>query len=239
VELIGDLERFVASSLYPNRAAIAIVCMVAIVGLELLARRRGWFGLARRHPIRTAGIAVVLIVVLGPATWYLASPLFISTSLLEAAPPTAAPAAAVAPRSIAPATEIPSTSGDPVPVVPSDRLDASARAATPPPERKGTFVGADEFHFGSGTARLIEGTDGGWTLRFEDFAVRNGPDLYVYLSTRSKRYADGALELGRLKADTGAFNYRLPAGVDPADYRSVVIWCKQFAVQFAHASLTP
>jgi Electron transfer DM13 len=238
VELIGDLERFVASSLYPNRAVMAIVGVVAIVGLLLLARRRGWFGLARRHPIWTSVTAVALLVVLGPVTWYLASPLFISTSVVEAAPPTAtAPAAAVTPRSIAPATKVPSTNA--AGAAPSGPLHATTPPPTRRPERKGTFVGADEFHFGSGTARLIAGTDGGWTLRFEDFAVRNGPDLYVYLSPRPKRYADGALELGRLKADTGAFNYRLPAGVDPADYRSVVIWCKQFAVQFAYATLDP
>jgi hypothetical protein len=48
--------------------------------------------------------------------------------------------------------------------------------------RQGELKGADSFHFCEGTALLIEtGTDA-YTLRLEDFSVRNGPDLFVYLS---------------------------------------------------------
>jgi len=101
----------------------------------------------------------------------------------------------------------------------------------------GSFTGADEFHFGRGTAAIVETGTGRYTLRFEDFAVRNGPDLFVYLSPDEAGYVNGALELGRLKADQGAFNYDLPEGTDPGSYASVVVWCKQFAVQFAVAPL--
>jgi hypothetical protein len=76
-----------------------------------------------------------------------------------------------------------------------------------------------------------------FTVRLEDFAVRNGPDLFVYLSPSNKGYAKGAVELGRLKADRGNQNYAIPADVDVADYRSVVIWCRQFSVLFATAAL--
>ena len=106
-------------------------------------------------------------------------------------------------------------------------------------ERRGTFHGADDFHFGRGTARVI-GTPEGVVVRLESFAVRNGPDLYVYLSPDADGYgSNGNLELGRLKASEGNQNYRLPAGTDPAAYRSVVIWCRQFSVQFAVATLKP
>ena len=108
----------------------------------------------------------------------------------------------------------------------------------PPIERSGSFSGADEFHFGEGTARLIETDPGSFTVRLEDFAVRNGPDLYVYLSPAADGYADGAIELGRLKADRGNQNYAVPAGVDVPVAGSVVIWCKQFSVLFATAPLT-
>jgi hypothetical protein len=52
-------------------------------------------------------------------------------------------------------------------------------------------------------------------------------------------YADGAIELGRLKADTGNQNYPVPAGAldDPGTAASVVIWCKQFSHLFATAPL--
>jgi hypothetical protein len=81
-------------------------------------------------------------------------------------------------------------------------------------ERSGSFSGADEFHFGRGTARLIETAPGGYTIRLEDFAVRNGPDLFVYLSPSAEGYADGAIELGSLKADRGNQNYDVPAATD-------------------------
>jgi hypothetical protein len=87
-------------------------------------------------------------------------------------------------------------------------------------------------------ARLIETAPGQFTLRLEDFAVRNGPDLYVYLSPDATGYAEGAIELGRLKADRGNQNYAVPPGSDLAKVASVVIWCKQFAVLFATAEFS-
>ena len=103
--------------------------------------------------------------------------------------------------------------------------------------RTGTFKGADDFHFGSGEASLIETAPGEWVVRFEDFSVRNGPHLLVYLSPDRDGYADGVIELGRLKATDGSYNTKVPAGADVTKVRSVVIWCKQFAVQFAVAEL--
>jgi electron transfer DM13 len=100
----------------------------------------------------------------------------------------------------------------------------------------GSFQGADDFHFGEGTAAIIEVAPGRFVLRFDAFSVRNGPDLYVYLSPDSAGYAGGVLELGMLKATDGSFSYELPAGTNPSTFASAVIWCKQFSVQFAVAA---
>ncbi len=67
--------------------------------------------------------------------------------------------------------------------------------------------------------------------------MRNGPDLYVYLSPSAHDYVKGAVEVGRLKATDGAFGYALPAGTDPTDFASAIIWCKQFSHLFAVAPL--
>jgi len=107
----------------------------------------------------------------------------------------------------------------------------------PTAPRSGTFTGTDDFHFGRGTATLRETAPGEWSIRLDDFSVRNGPDLYVYLSPARKEYADGAIEVAKLKATDGSFNVRLPAGADPAGARSVLIWCKQFSHLFAYATL--
>ena len=45
------------------------------------------------------------------------------------------------------------------------------------------------------------------------------------------------VDLGRLKAFTGSQNYAVPAGVDPRQYRSVVIWCEQFNVLISPAAI--
>lgn len=77
----------------------------------------------------------------------------------------------------------------------------------------------------------------GYVLRFESFSVRNGPDLFVYLSPSSTGYTDGALELGPLKASDGSFNYEVPAGRDISLFKSAVVWCRAFSVLFATAPL--
>lgn len=231
MDFIGDLERAFATSLYPNRVPIAIGLAVLTVIVLGVAWRRGWFGAARRHPGRTA-VALVIVAAIGlPAAWYLGSPLFIRTSLNEPAP-TLAPASPTAPAT--------PTAGPAQSVVPPSATPA-APTTTPAPTlaapRSGTFRGADDFHFGEGTATLIETAPGAWTVRFEGFSVRNGPDLYVYLSPDPAGYSDAAIELGRLRATDGSFNMDLPPGAAPTRAASVVIWCRQFSVQFAVAPL--
>ena len=230
MEFLGDLERAFATSLYPLRVPIAIGLAVAFVVLVVIARRRGWFAAAKRHPGRTSVVALVVLAVGLPTAWYLGSPLFIRTALDEPLP-----------------TIVPSVDGtpDPSPTTSPPALTAApivtpeaTPAPTLQPPRTGAFQGADEFHFGRGTASLIETAPGTWILRFDEFSVRNGPDLYVYLSPSPDGYVKGAIEIGTLKATDGAFNYEIPAGTDLSSVRSVIVWCKQFAVQFAVATLS-
>jgi hypothetical protein len=218
MSFIGDLERFFATALYPNRVLIAVLAIAAIILIATVARRRRWDRVARRHP-RVAGSLLAAALFLGlPLAWYLASPLVLSTTINE--PPPAGPGPGTSPSA-----ETPSPAVEP--------------SGTSSAVRSGTFKGADEFHFGRGTALLIETEPGRYVVRLEDFEVRNGPDLYVYLSPMPEGYADGAIELGRLKADKGSQNYDVPAGADVGRVQSVVVWCKQFAVQFAVATLQP
>jgi hypothetical protein len=230
VGVLGDLGSTLLGAAYTYRLLVAAAAILGVVIVATVARRRGWLGRVRRHPVRAIAILIPTIALALPVGWYLASPLVLSTTIDEPAPIIAATTLpAIGAAASAPAL----TSAAPEPA-------ASARPAPPLPlALAGDFHGSDDFHFGRGTARLIETAPGSYVVRLEHFAVRNGPDLYVYLSSSAEGYAAEAIELGRLKADTGNQNYAVPTGSlrDPAAAASVVIWCKQFSHLFATAPL--
>ncbi len=108
----------------------------------------------------------------------------------------------------------------------------------PAAEVRGTFRDADNFHRGSGTATVYGLPDGKRILRFENFAVTNGPALSVYLVRSADGNVDsGYLDLGKLKGNKGDQNYEIPTGTDLSAYKSVVIWCVPFRVTFSVAAL--
>ena len=121
----------------------------------------------------------------------------------------------------------------------SETLEVSADRTV---SKKGTFNGADSAHQGSGNVEIIE-TAGKSVVRFTDFEVTNGPDLFVMLvKKKGLKNSDDVknssfVELQPLKGNIGNQNYQLPAGLKVEDYGSVVVWCKQFGVLFASAEL--
>ena len=107
---------------------------------------------------------------------------------------------------------------------------------------RGDFVGADDFHQGTGQASLVR-TAGGLQVQLTGFEVTNGPDLKVYLSaaenpeTAQDVTDAGFISLGALKGNVGDQAYGVPADADAGALKSVVIWCEQFGVLFASATL--
>jgi len=226
---IGDIANDLARTLYEFRLLVAIASTGLAVIAVILAYRLGWIAAARRHPRRTGALAAGILAVAVPVGWYLGSPVFIRTSLVEAQP-------SVAPSPVSPAAP----SNDPAPsVVPTGSPTAPPSSAPTPFAPRalatGEFRGTDEFHIGHGTASIVEVEPGRYRLQLTGFSVRNGPDLFVYLSPDGDGYTDDSVELGKLKATDGAFGYDLPADVDPARFRSALIWCKQFSHLFAVA----
>jgi len=125
-------------------------------------------------------------------------------------------------------------------IVAQEKLEPAAAAGKV--LARGDFVHAnpsDPIHYGKGKVTLYEGV-----LHLEpDFEVGPGPKFHVYLvpeknvlpSTNVERTM--FVDLGRLKAFKGSQNYPVPAGIDPAKYDSVVIWCEQFGVLISPAAL--
>ena len=105
-------------------------------------------------------------------------------------------------------------------------------------------LAAGEFHAGAhetkGTATVFQLADGKKTLRLTNFATSNGPDVHVYLSrdTGGKWSEATSLYVGPLKATNGSFNYMVQgADADLSQYKSVVVWCRQFSVLITWADL--
>lgn len=238
---LGDLERLLAD-LYPYRVPLTGSGLLVAVLIGWFVVRRGWH-LAGRSWVRAhrivapvVGVVVLAAVVVGGE--YLLSPLWERSTLDEVSP--VAVAATVAPAATeTAATPVATASGTPGAVstsvaTPVSSGDAFAARVV----SEGEFSGADEFHFGEGQALIIEVAPDEYILRFEAFSVRNGPDLFVYLSSEAGEPSGDAVKLGALKATDGAFNYEIPAGVDVANLGYAMIWCDQFAVLFATAPLS-
>jgi hypothetical protein len=222
----GDFERFVSEDLYPYRWLITIGLIAVAAAALVISYRMRWHLVVWRHKLASGLVAAVVLAVAVPAGDYLLSPLWERSFLEEQSPL---------------ALALQNTPGDATATPrPTDALDAPAGdpAATFQPRvtHRGEISGADDFHFGRGDALLIEVAPGRYTLRFEDFSVRNGPDLFVYLTADAESVGD-AINLGELKATDGAFNYDVPEGTDVSRYRYAIVWCRDFAVVFASAPL--
>jgi hypothetical protein len=229
LSIFGDIERF-AAELYPYRWAITIGLVVIVLGFLAFAYWRGWHAAVWKHKVLSGAIAGVMLAAMLVAGNYFLSPLWERSYLEEASP---LDAQALEPTGTRPAVE-PTGDGSARPTAGQSSTPAFVLGL----RAQGGFIGADDFHFGRGEALLIETGPAVYTLRFEEFSVRNGPDLFVYL-TQDKDSVDGAINLGVLKATDGAFNYEVPPGTDVSRYTYAIVWCRQFAVLFASAELTP
>jgi hypothetical protein len=179
-------------------------------------------GAIKRHPGRTATAAIVgFTVAVAGFLWFRPDRLFTEDRVNEALPGAAAPAAeGIPPQEDAGGTEM-----------------AATRLA------QGRFIGLE--HETIGRAVVLETADGSRFLRFEDFETSNGPDLLVYLSSKTPGgtddwygYDQDFVDLGALKGNVGSQNYELPADVDLDRYGTAVVWCRRFEVGFAAATLS-
>ncbi len=77
----------------------------------------------------------------------------------------------------------------------------------------------------------------------DDFKTKRGPDLKVFLSRNDVAGSTGtnavpaSIRLGELKSNRGGQEYELPAGVNIADYGSVLVHCEAFSKLWGGADL--
>jgi len=91
---------------------------------------------------------------------------------------------------------------------------------------------SSEVHPTSGRVKLFK-NNSTYTLQFLSLQSDNGPDLRVYLSPN--KLASTFLDLGRLKATSGNFEYTFDLTTDVTDNNHVLIWCEDFGILFGSA----
>ena len=201
--VFGNLEQFGAEVVYPYRWLFAVLALAALAAVFFVAYRKRWDRVLLRHKVATAVIVIPLLGMGIPAGYYTLSPLWERSTLVEAAPDfdrTSLDAAGIATPTAEP--EVSAT--------PTVEVEVSATSPAAPTESPsatlasedgdqgaalrafGVWSGADDFHFARGEVLIIETEPGVFILRVENFSVRNGPDLFVYLSPDADGFADGA-----------------------------------------------
>ena len=199
----------------------------------------------RAHPVLSTLAAVAVGAILGIGL-YLFQPwrLFTSSTLVESVP-TASQAGGQQPPS--PAAAAPPSSAPPTGSPGQESPGQAAAPTTPATPRvlaQGEIISHE--HASSGAVRVLELADGSRVLRFEGLDTSDGPDLRVWLTDAPVLegnagwhvFDDGRyLDLGELKANRGDQNYSIPAEADLADFTSVSVWCRRFAVSFGAAAL--
>ena len=98
----------------------------------------------------------------------------------------------------------------------------------------GSFAGASG-HITTGDVSVVT-TQGGKTLVVlgENFVFDGAPDPQISFGVNGKHVP--ATLMGKLASNTGKQVYEVPAGVDPADFDQVYVYCVKFNVPLGVAS---
>jgi hypothetical protein len=203
------------------RSGRGIVTLLVIVGGYVL------IAVLLRRFVRWAWVAPVVLaaVVLGLAAWVV-RPYYVdetdNTRLVEGPVADASEAEAQTPTEPAPDAP-PATQAPPQPV----------RVAAAPLQG---LAG----HSASGSVSLIRNADGSHVVRFESFDIEGTPDPELYLLEGADQRNPGGADLGAQRGNVGdVSDYAVPAGVEPGANWTVLVWCGQFAVEIANATLAP
>ncbi|MFG6094467.1 DM13 domain-containing protein [Leptothoe sp. ISB3NOV94-8A] len=74
----------------------------------------------------------------------------------------------------------------------------------------------------------------------ETFSTDDGPDLFVLLhkeATPQSYSSDKFVNLGDLQSINGSQRYEIPEDISIDEFKSAVIWCRQFNVTFGFAAI--
>ncbi len=98
---------------------------------------------------------------------------------------------------------------------------------------RGAFRGKSG-HAASGGVSIVKTETGVRVVLGRDFKFDGAPD--PKLGFGKNGYVK-ATQFSVLKSNSGEQTYEIPAGLDPADYNEVWVWCEQYSVPLGVANL--
>jgi len=169
---------------------------------------------------------IVAAVVLGVTAWFTIVPVFFDKRVDEQLLGTTA-------RTPASTVPTPQPAAAPAPTTPPPTQAGPVRLTTGPLRGRGG-------HSARGAASLYRLADGTAFVRLEDIDTPHAPAVYVYLVPHPDQTSPGGgVDLGSLKGNQGSQNYVVPTGVDVAQYKTVLLWCRRFSTPIAIATQAP
>jgi hypothetical protein len=110
--------------------------------------------------------------------------------------------------------------------------------------RQGEFIELDALHSAKGNVSIYRSADGSTLLRFDDFAVVNGPVLTIYLSAsvapltkEDLSSGTGEFTVALLKGTVGNQQYTIPSELNLSRYKSVVLYSPTIEMVYSYATL--
>ena len=100
--------------------------------------------------------------------------------------------------------------------------------------RKGTFAGKSN-NVTSGSASLVKAGSGFQIRLGANFNHDGAPDPWVGFGSNGKYVK--ATQLAKLKTNTGAQTYAVPASIDVSKYNEISVWCSRFGVPLGVAKI--
>ena len=131
---------------------------------------------------------------------------------------------------------------------PTESVVTATKAETKSQQRSGSFISGE--HTTTGVANIVQ-ENGTYFIELDQTfkTSSSGPDLFVILHrspdilkiTKPPDYgiAEGYfVTIAPLKSFNGRQRYEIPQNIQPDNYKSVLIWCRQYNATFGFAPLS-
>jgi hypothetical protein len=94
-----------------------------------------------------------------------------------------------------------------------------------------------------GTWSIEKKADGDYITLSDEFKTKRAPDLKIFFSKSDAESITGdnatsnATLVAKLSSSKGKQSYKIPAGINVSDYKSVIIHCEQYSKLWASTPL--